>query len=353
MKSQITMKDMADHFGMSLNTIHKAISGKPGVSDATRKKILEYAEENGYRLNAMASILKRRQLTVAVCLPQLDENSKYFYHDIWTGCREYLKDWSAFNISAREIAFPAGALSRTLSSLVQECMQGHSIDGLLTVPPKDEAGMEALNKLSDLGTGIVFVAEDNPGCRRLGAVTGDYYAAGQLMAEQISHLVKPDSRIYLMAGDEYNDAHYSVAKGFHEYIRQNHTSLTVTNLYGYCDTEQPDDELAKILLTGEADAVLSVFARGSVVLSKALKECGMAGRIPAIANDIFPKNAEALKDGIFTNLVFKDPFRQAYLAMKMLCEYLVKETLPEETVQKVEIRLVFRSTLKYYGSSLT
>ena len=38
MKSQITMKDMAQHFNVSLNTIHKAIYGKPGVSEATRKK---------------------------------------------------------------------------------------------------------------------------------------------------------------------------------------------------------------------------------------------------------------------------------------------------------------------------
>ena len=40
MKSQITMKDMAQHFNVSLNTIHKAIYGKPGVSEATRKKIV-------------------------------------------------------------------------------------------------------------------------------------------------------------------------------------------------------------------------------------------------------------------------------------------------------------------------
>ncbi|MFT4004860.1 MAG: helix-turn-helix domain-containing protein [Lacrimispora sp.] len=60
MKSQITMKDMARHFGVSLNTIHKAIAGKPGVSEETRKKILSYADANGYKLNTMASFLKRK-----------------------------------------------------------------------------------------------------------------------------------------------------------------------------------------------------------------------------------------------------------------------------------------------------
>lgn len=353
MKSQITMKDIADHFGMSLNTIHKAISGKPGVSDATRKKILKYAEENGYQLNEMASILKRRQLSVTICLPQPDESNRYFYPEIWSGCREYLREWSALNIHSKEISFPGSSLSETLSFLAQDCQQGHRVDGLLTVPPRDASGMEALRRLSDLGVSTVFVTEDNPHCRRLGAVTGDYYAAGQLMAEQISHLLKPDARIGLMAGDEYNEAHYAIAKGFHEYMRQNCPSFTITNLYGYTETAPFEEQVLEFLSVNAPDAMLSVFARGSAVLSRALKKSGMAGKIPAIANDVFPENIDALKDGTFINLVFKDPFRQAYLATKMLCEYLVKEMPPEDTVQTVESRLVFCSTLKYYLPSCT
>lgn len=348
MKSQITMKDIADHFGMSLNTIHKAIAGKPGVSDVTRKKILKYASDNGYQLNTMASILKRKQLTVAVCLPQVNENSKYFYGDIWDGCRAYLKEWSALNIQTEEFAFPDNSFSSAITSLVQKHASGNSIDGLLTIPPQDDAGINAIKKLSEQGTSIVFVTGDNSRCQRLGAVSADYHAAGQLMAEQICNLLPPESHVCLMTGDEYNDAHYTVAKGFHEYIRQNQIALTVDNLYGYYETDALDEKLLDILHNKQPDAVLSVFARGSAVLSKALKESHKAGKIPAIANDIFPENVDALKDGTFTNLVFKDPFRQAYLAMKMLCDYLVRETIPEESVHRVEARLIFRSNLKYY-----
>lgn len=348
MKSQITMKDMAEHFGVSLNTIHKAIAGKPGVSQATRKKILEYAEANEYQLNAMASILKRKKLTIAVCLPQLDEDNRYFYYDIWRGCRNYLREWESLNIQTREIAFQNGELSRILSVLAGEYEQEPSLDGLLTVPPRDEAGMKAVKTLTEKGVAVVFVTEDNGKCSRLGAVIGDYYAAGQLMAEQICNILKTDSRICLMAGDEYNDAHYMVAKGFHEYIRRSGCGHRVFNLYGYYETELLDEKILDILKEDPPDAILSVFARGSAVLYKALKTSNMAGRIPVIANDIFPESVEALKDGAFTNLIFKDPYRQAYLAMKMLCEYLVKDLRPKETVRKVEISLIFRSNLKYY-----
>lgn len=348
MKSQITMKDMATHFGVSLNTIHKAIAGKPGVSQATRERILEYAAANDYQLNAMASILKRKKLTISVCLPQLAEDNRYFYYDIWRGCRNYLKEWESLNIQTREIAFENGELSRTLSTLAAEAEQEEILDGLLTAPPRDEVGMKALETLTKKGVAVVFVTEDNTKCCRLGAVVGDYYAAGQLMGEQICNILKPESRICLMAGDEYNDAHYMVAKGFHEYIRRYGNGHSVSNLYGYYETELLDEKILNILAKDVPDAILSVFARGSAVLYKALKTSNMAGRIPVIANDIFPESVEALKDGTFTNLIFKDPYRQAYLAMKMLCEYLVKDLRPNETVHKVEISLIFRSNLQYY-----
>lgn len=348
MKSQITMKDMAAHFGVSLNTIHKAIYGKPGISEATREKILTFAEENGYQRNTMAAILKRKHLNIAVCLPQSDENSRYFYQDIWDGCRKYLKEWEDLNIQTREIPFSEGSLSPILADLAEECRDLKSIDGLLTIPPKDASGMAALHTLTEKGVAVVFVTEDNPQCSRIGAVVGDYYAAGNLMGEQICNILKPQSRICLMTGDRQNAAHCQVAQGFREYMRSHAPDHDIYDLYGYYKSEHLDENILNVLTKDPPDAVLSVFARGSAVLYKALQESNMAGKIPAIANDIFPENIAALNNGTFMNLIFKDPYRQAYLATKMLCEYLVKDTIPEKAVKQVEIRLIFRSNLKYY-----
>ena len=49
MKSQITMKDMAQHFNVSLNTIHKAIYGKPGVSAVSYTHLDVYKRQAGER----------------------------------------------------------------------------------------------------------------------------------------------------------------------------------------------------------------------------------------------------------------------------------------------------------------
>lgn len=352
MKSQITMKDLAQHFDVSLNTVHKAIAGKTGVSEATRRRIVEYANANGYKLNSMAACLKRKTSTIVVCLPELDENSQYFYDFIWQGYRKYMQEWGDLNINVREISYNKGSLSKTLTELDYGCDGEQKFDGLLTAPPQDEPGTCAVEGLIQKGVCVVFVTGDNRETERLGYVCGDYYCAGRMMAEQMSNILQPKARILLMSGDEYKDSHYLVSKGFHEYIRQNQLDYRIENLSGYYESDQLETGLWEALKINPPDAVCCVFARGSAVLAKALRDCGMAGQIPVMASDVFAESVTALKDGTFTNLVFKDPYKQAYLATKMLCEYLVRDVVPKERERTVEVVLIFKSNVNYYWKNV-
>jgi len=55
MKSVITMKDIADELGVTVMSVSKALSGKDGVSEELRAKILAKAEELGYKKNNTSS----------------------------------------------------------------------------------------------------------------------------------------------------------------------------------------------------------------------------------------------------------------------------------------------------------
>lgn len=348
MNSDITMKDMAQHFGMSLSTIHKAITGKPGVSEATRKRIVAYANANGYTMNSMASCLKRNNIDIAVCLPELDQNSVYFYNYIWQGYISYMSEWRDLNIKAREYPVKRELLSQTLCRLNAEWDKGSRIAGLLVIPPETEDEVQQVKKLIQKGVSVVFVTGDNTQCQRLGAVVADYYVAGAIMAEQACGILKKGSRILFMAGSRYNDAHYMIAKGFHEYMRNEHADYKVDDVFGSYEDMESRSKLLSVIKDTKPDLICCVFARGSAVLAGILKDSGLSGTVPVIANDLFEESVEALKDRTFTNIVYKDPARQAYLAAKMLCEYLVKGIRPQEAVKKVEIALIFKSNVNYY-----
>lgn len=49
--ARVTIQDLADRLGLSKFSVSRALSGKPGVSEATRSRVLRAAHAMGYRLN--------------------------------------------------------------------------------------------------------------------------------------------------------------------------------------------------------------------------------------------------------------------------------------------------------------
>ncbi len=75
-KTNATSVDVARRAGVSQSTVSRAFSSgadQPGVSAATRRRILAAAEELGYRPNALArSLITRRSPIVGVLFTYLD-----------------------------------------------------------------------------------------------------------------------------------------------------------------------------------------------------------------------------------------------------------------------------------------
>ena len=50
-QKRVTIKDIAARLGVSYGIINKALTGKSGISDEMKQRILTTAEEMGYRVN--------------------------------------------------------------------------------------------------------------------------------------------------------------------------------------------------------------------------------------------------------------------------------------------------------------
>lgn len=57
-RENVTMKDIAERVGVSVVTVSKALNDRDGVSEETKKKIQQLADEMGYRYNVMARSIK-------------------------------------------------------------------------------------------------------------------------------------------------------------------------------------------------------------------------------------------------------------------------------------------------------
>ena len=56
-KSKVTITDVAKAAGVSNSAVSYALNGKPGVSEKTRKRVLEVADSMGWKPNSAAKAL--------------------------------------------------------------------------------------------------------------------------------------------------------------------------------------------------------------------------------------------------------------------------------------------------------
>lgn len=68
----LTLKDIAEMVGVAESTVSRAINGKPGVGEKTRKKILKIAKEYDFKPNKLAQGLAKQETHIlALLLPGL------------------------------------------------------------------------------------------------------------------------------------------------------------------------------------------------------------------------------------------------------------------------------------------
>ena len=347
------MKDIAAKLDVSVNTVHKAVAGKPGVSDALRAKIIETAEAMGYRRNESASNLRRKDLRIAVCLPSATKEGVYFYSYLWKGCTRYAHEQRDHGLSFEMLPYELGGYERVLQSLLERLETGEQLDGMIAYNPITDEECSTLAHIIEKGVKVQLIDGDKPQIGRFGAAIANYEAAGNLMAEQALNLLgdrTAAATILLLTGDAYTDSHYQVARAFHAYVAEHAPALRIEDLPGaHADVDRLRSELnARLGADDRPQLVCSVFAVGSEIMADAIVECGLVGRIRAIGNDIFPESAEALRRGIFTNIVYKDPVGIAYRASKRLGDNLLWGTEPESDVCRGPVELVFASNLDQY-----
>ena len=154
----------------------------------------------------------------------------------------------------------------------------------------------------------------------------------------------------LLTGDPYTDSHYLTARAFHNYLRERDIPWQVEDLAGaHAQVKQLEHELEKRLSAPDApELICSVFAVGSEVVADALVSTGKAGQVMVIGNDLFPESALALRRGIFTNIVYKDPTSLGYRGAKTLGDYLLWGRTPTVPVQKGAVEMVFASNVDRY-----
>ena len=356
MKRRVTIKDIAAEAGVSLGTVHLALSDKPGVGAVTRERIRRIAKEMDYHPNTVASSLKRKTLHLAVCFPEVAGDNRYYYPQLWNGFRTYKESIQDFNISIREFAYPENGDGRSIDfqkqqrivlKELEELLENGKLDGLVIHGNRCPFSAEKLHSYVDRGLALGLLDTDMPESGRLFCVSADYDIIGRTVAEIVMNRIPYCGSILLCAGIGDYPSHKRIEDGFDAYMRENHFDNLIYREYSNLICEENYQKILEHVRRPDLAAACCVSSRTSVMLAQALRECGKAGKIVAIGSDIFEENKKALQEGVFQNLIQKNPFAQAYMATRLLVDYLLKDMRSEESFV-VGSQIVFRSNLPLF-----
>ncbi len=354
MEKRKTIRDIAQELNVSTATVHRALYGKKGVSRKLQGQILNLCDSYGFQINGAASALKRGLVQIAAVLPSEEGPNRYYYESVWRGVNRCVEELQNYNIQLTKITYSTNSEKDQEAALLRFGRIFEELpDGLLTIGHFGEACGSILKEYSARGLPTFLTCDDAEDCGRLACVQANYAATGRMVAELLSSQLPKYSTVLLCAGDETIPSHYRIVRGFEEYIKENRVLLHVRKLYGYYDEADLQERLDDLLRTDASiTGAFSVSARLSVLLMNTVRSMGLKGKIRLVASDLFRDTRQALEDGLIQEIVFKDPEQQAYLAAKMMTDYILRSVRPDNPVNYVESKTILKSSLVYYNPAV-
>ena len=66
---RVTVKDIANTLNIAQGTVSKALSGRPGVSEDMKRRVLDAAHALGYKVNPLAKGLSQSPIDIGIVIP--------------------------------------------------------------------------------------------------------------------------------------------------------------------------------------------------------------------------------------------------------------------------------------------
>jgi LacI family transcriptional regulator len=326
--------------------VHKAIYGKPGISGATRERVLKIVDEMHYSVNPVASLLKRDAMNIAVISPALEPQLNYFFKAIDDGIESAAEELRKFKVSV--IRFACGKTWQSQVKILEDILERDDIHGVVIYCWDDTRLNGLFEKLNAKGIPVVTFHSDAVNSCRAACVTANDEATGRLAAELMSYMVPPDERIIVLGGNKALKVLRNNTLGFYTYLQFHRPDLSLLEVNDSDTIEHLKLELEKVF--SAFDNIGGVYcnsARNDLPLCEVMHKLKLSGRIKVICSDVFSELGPYFSDGTITATMWQDPKSQSRKAIRLMYEYLTTRRISAGDC-RVHIGIVMRNNFEEY-----
>jgi len=228
MQKDVTIYDLAKELNLSPATISRGLKKSSVLNKNTVSRILEKAEEMGYRHNNFASNLRnKRTHTIGIIVPRLNS---YFMTSVLTGIEDIASKEGYHIIISQSLE------KRELEKSNANTMFNKRVDGLLISLAYDTKDIDHLQPFFDKHIPVVFFDRAFPTEHSTCVVINNQDAA----YKAVRHLIEQGcKRIMHLGGNLLRDVYADRLKGYKQALEENNIPY--------------NDELVHICRLGEQD----------------------------------------------------------------------------------------------------
>ena len=180
-KIPMTMKDIAQKFGISVATVSRALKDSPRISEQRRREIQQYAREHNFYPNAIGEALRHSrvmpQRVIGVIVPEF---THYYFSSILTGIEETAA------IRGYRIMVALSGEQYEREARICENFLRYKVCGVIVSQAKDTKNYNHYQRLIDAGIPIVFYDRICTGVNASRVVVDDYMGA----FKAVTHLIE-------------------------------------------------------------------------------------------------------------------------------------------------------------------
>ncbi len=316
---KVSIKDIAATLHVSLATVHKALTGKPGISDTRRKEILAAAEEMGYTVNPAAQTLSRKNRHIGVIYPAVWHE---FFAQMKSGIEAELVSLQDFKVLGVYYAIPSSP-APTQAAQIRDWIRQEEIDAVLYCASHFSYDDIALQALNHCGCPVFWVGGGSENPLNAPSITIDAPLAGKMAADFLSCINPGHLKAAVFLGSMKNDVHKAKANAFCQRVREIGGQIICV-----CQTEDnPNKAYAAIreqyAAHNDLNAIYVCTATSEPVCSF-LQENNLQDRIALLGTDVFDTLRSYVNSGIMKGTICQHQEQVGRLAAAYAYEYLTK-----------------------------
>lgn len=343
-KPPTTLEDIAKSLGTSIGTVHRALHDNPGVSPATKARVLQMARTLGYRPNLAARFLSSKK-TLRISVNTL-KGTTSFWDEVRAGIREEAEALLLENVEVEFRTSPS--LGEGEEELFESAIQD-KVDGIITFPSRPEALRPWIRRASRASIPVVCVATDAPNSGRLGVVSVDTLASGSIAADLMGRFVgNKEGSVAITVFDMAITEHAEKYAAFDSTLKSFYPGLHLLKPIEDRDIEKEAYRKCRKLFEQQPDLVgIYVTTEASLPVLKAACDAQILDRLTIITTDLFPDLLPYIRSGKVVATIYQRPRAQGEMALRMLHEFLAEGSRQDHQVALAP-HLVMRGNLDFF-----